>query len=480
MVAVSNCSSRALAQAATPAHWPARVRRERVVVSEKRTGRFIFFAPFRTNVETDIFSALSDTEVDNLIFKVACGLNRAEEGRSQWITERGAGRGDKLLFANLDEHVLPRKAKPIVCLEVCSKDLEQLSSNARPPAGASKLTVTECTVRYYDDTIAILVCRVGLEGLLAGDIGSIDAWSTEFCQSLVDKLRVSRTRLEKALYEQNETRWRHNFFGSLGRSRRLADHNRGSSVDGRSMLWVTRVLVAEDEPDLEAIQSWTQTDAGDENDWLGLESMRLLACVGNSVLAGRLSERDVSVTTNAVALCTFFYVYQDLFRLRLKELQLEVARTAKGISRKSLSQEELGELRDRVVIMEGEFWDCRLGLQGHMREVALRFLNAWNYDALSTAVERRSTSLETAWSLLREKRVRKYNSTLQLALTTIAGLAIMDFILSLFAAAGAGKVPDDGVIGPIDAARMLPPDLMLNIALLLICALPLLVIRGRK
>jgi len=457
-------------------------------VSEEKTHRFIFLAPFRTNVETDIFSALPDTEIDDHILEVMGDLNGAEKGRSHWTTERGSGRGDELLFANLDQHVLPRKAKPIVRLEIRGSDLEQLANNTHAPSGVSNLSITHCGVKYYDDTIAILVCRINLVGLRTSDMGSIDAWSTEFCKSLIDGLKVSRARLEAALrarleaalHEGYGTRWQHKFYCCPRRQHRFADHSRGSSEDGRSMLWVTRILVADDKPNPEAIKAWTQTAGGDDADWLSLESMRLLACVGNSVLAGPLSERDVSVTTNAVALCTFFYVFQDLFRQRLKALQLEVAKTAKGVSRKSLSHEALGELRDRVVVMEGEFWDCRLGLQGHLREVALRFLKAWNYDALASAVERRSASLGTAWLLLREKRARKYNGTLQLVLTAIAGLAIMDFILSLFAAAGAGRVPDDGVIGPIDVAKVLPPDLMLNIALLLICVLPLLVLWGRK
>ncbi len=245
------------------------------------------------------------------------------------------------------------------------------------------------------------------------------------------------------------------------------------------MLWVNRILVVGESPSPEALSAWTQTQALDA-DWMPLGSMKLLARVGNSVLSGPLSERDVAVTVDAVALSTFFYVSQDLFRQRLKQLHLEVARTANGMSRTSLSDEALGELRDHVVVMEGEFGDCRLGLQGHMREAALRFLAAWNYDTLAAAVAQRSASLETAWSLLREKRRRRYDGALQSALTVIAGVAVMQFLLALFAAAGGGTVPADAWAGPIDLARLLPPDLMLNAALVLLLVLPLLAVRGRK
>lgn len=448
-------------------------------MNEEKALGLIFLAPFRTNIEMDTFSTLSATEVDDLIRGVTENLNNTEKASVRWTTERNAGNNDDLLFASLDEHVLPQKAKPIACLRSVDGALDQLVERLRPNAGASSIRIDDCCVRYYDDTIAILVCRVSLGGLCTSDLQSIDKWSVGFCQSLIDCLGTHRARLESAFLARCATKRYRGLFAGPKRLCRFADRNRGSSEDGKTMLWVNRILVADTEPNPEIMAAWTQTRTQDAA-WVDLNAMRLLACVGNSVLAGPFSERDVQVTISAVALSTFFYVSQDLFRQRLKQLHLEVARAAKGTARTTFSDDVLSELRDHLVVMEGEFGDCRLGLQGHTREAALRFLEAWNYDALASAVERRRHSIETAWSLLREKRRRGYDTALQSVLTVIAGVAVMEVLLSLFAAAGDGTVPEDSVPGLIDAARLLSPDLTLYAALFVALVLSFLAIRGRK
>ena len=441
---------------------------------------FIFSAPFRTNIEMNTFSALSADKVDGHIREVVGELGRTEGGDDLWTTGRDSGQRGELVYANLDESVLPRKAKPIACLQVRSQGLERIAKDACAPSGATSLDISDCGVRYYDDTIAILVCRVSVGGLRTSDAGSISNWSTGFCKSLIDRLRSRRLRLESALLARSAASKNQGLLSRQGHLSRFTDRNEPSAAnDGDTMLWVNRIMVSEREPNREAIAEWSQIRPTDA-DWLDLSSMRLLACVGNSVLAGPPSDRDASVTIDAVALCTYFYVSQDLFRQRLKELHLEVARAAKGVSRSNFSDEKLGELRDHVVVMEGEFGDCRLGLQGHAHDIASRLLEAWNYEALASAVERRSASLETVWSLWREKRRRKYEGALRFVLTIIAGAAVMEFCLSLFVAAGDGKVAPDSVPGLMDAARLVAPDLTLYLALVLVLLLPILVVLGRK
>lgn len=471
-------------------------------MSDPSSQRFILSAPFRTNIEMDTFSPLSEAEEESHIRKVVAALDRDEQGGSQWAAGRGSGKGDDLQYANLDDQVLPRKATPIAHLQIGGTDLERIAENALPPPCESSLRIADCSVRYYDDTIAILMCEVSLVGLREVDMVGVAPWSAEFCKSVIDWLQPFRERLEIKLQDGGAAEWRL-LFSPTGRLRRFEDRNEGSREDGRTMLWVNRILVSESRPGDQAVKAWTQTDPKDA-DWLRLNSMSLLPCVGNSVLAGPRSGRDVGVTADAVALCTFFYLSQDLFRKRLKELHLKVARACrsgrgrrpkggrlkrlliksagalKGLRRGALSEEAVGELRDHVVVMQGEFGDCRLGLQGHLREAAHRFLKAWGYDALAVAVERKSASLETTWSLLREKRRRMYDSALQFALTVIAGFALMQFLLALLVASGGGRLRDDDVPGPIDAVSELSPDLTLNVALLLLCMLSLLVFWSRK
>ncbi|MCZ0941863.1 MAG: hypothetical protein OXJ53_02270 [Gammaproteobacteria bacterium] len=449
-------------------------------MNEQDASRFIFSAPFRTNIEMDTFSASSPMDAENHIQKIVDLLNGSVSEGCRWTTERGPKSDGDLQFASLNEHDLSPKAKPILCLQVRCEALEQFRKSACVPSGASSLGFNDCRVLYYDDTVAILICDISMGGLRRGAMEVIDAWSVEFCKSLVDWLRPHRDCLERSLLAGSSGRRHRDLFAQRCHLRRFDDRNDSASADGQTMMWVNRIMVVDQQPSQKAMAAWTQTRALDGN-WLDLDAMRLLACVGNSVLAGPISERDVLVTTDAVALCTFFYVSQRLFREHLKQLHLDVARATKGVSRSSLSDERFGELRDHVVVMEAEFRDCRLGLQGHMGEVASRLLDVWNYDALASAVEQRSASLETAWSLLREKRRRRYEVILQSVLTVIACAAVMDFVLSLFAVAGDGKVPEDSVAGLIDAAKLVPPDLTLNALLILILVvLPFLVIRGRK
>ena len=439
--------------------------------------RFVFSAPFRTNVEMDTFSVLSPADTDAHVERVAAILNDADGVGGRWTAVRGDHDGE-LRFANLDEHALPRTATPILSLRVADEVVGRFAENVVLPPGASSLGIDDCDVGYYDDTIAILTCQVSLGGSPADVLPDLDAWSTGFCKSLIDELRTHRERLEEALATRGPTKAHGLLFSRPGRLRRFSDRNRGSGEDGRTMLWVHRVLLADARPEPELIDGWTQAPASCA-DWLPLSSMSLLARVGNSVLAGPFSGRDVSVTRDILALCTFFHATRDLFREHLKRMLLDVGRASRGVARASFTEQALGDLRTHVDVMEGECEDCRLGLQGHAKAVMRRILDVWEYDALSAAVKRKSASLGSAWSLFQEGRRRRYNAVVQAVLSVIAGAAVMDLVLSLLTAAGNPWIAEDSWTGLIDAARLVPPDLTLYGALLLLVLLPLLVIRGR-
>ncbi len=446
-------------------------------MNEPNALRFLFSAPFRTNVEMDTFSVLSPAEVDAHVEDIATRLNEAEGTEGRW-TAGGGEHDDELRFANLDEHALPRTATPILSLWVSGEVVGRLAEGAPLPSGASNMRIADCRVGYYDDTIAMLVCEVSVDGSPADVLAGLDTWSTRFCKSLIDALGTHRRKLEKALATKGGAKAREPLFSRAGRLRRFSDRNRGAREDGQTMLWVNRVWLAGDRPAPDLIEGWTQAPASDA-DWLPLHSMSLLARVGNSVLAGPFSARDVAVTRDVVALCTFFYVTRDLFRQHLKLMLLDVGRAARGVSRASFTEEALGDLRTHVDVMEGECDDCRLGLQGHAGAVMQRLLGVWEYDALSSAVKRKSASLGGAWSLYQDGRRQRYNAIVQAVLSVIAGAAVMELVLSLFAAAGNAGIPDDSWTGLIDAARVMSPDLTLYGALVVLLLLPLLVMRGR-
>ncbi len=440
--------------------------------------QFVLSAPFRTNIEMDTFSVLSDEAVDDHIDAIAAALNDAEGCAGRWATGSEGASAGELRFANLDEHSLPRSASPIIRLQVAEHVAGRFAAGAALPDGASSLRITDCAVGYYDDTIGLLVCRVSIGGSPAAILEGFDSWSTRFCKSVIDALASCREELEQALVgTAGATKHHRRLFSNPAHLRRFSDRNRDSREDGQTMLWVNRVLVADSCPEHELIDGWTQTLTSNA-DWLPLGSMSLLACVGNSVLAGPHSERDVSVIVDVIAISTFFYVSRDLFRHHLKLMLLDVGRAAKGVARASFTEEALGDLRTHVDAMEGECEDCRLGLQGHRNAALDRILRVWEYDSLSAAVKRKSASLGSAWALLQASRRRKYDAVVQAVLSVIAGAAVMNLILSLFAASNA-TIPEDSVWGLLDAAQLISPDLTLYGALIVVLLLPILVIRGR-
>ena len=212
-------------------------------MNEPHALRFVFSAPFRTNVEMDTFSVLSPAEVDAHVGHIATVLNGAAGTGGRW-TAGGGDHDDELRFASLDEHALPRTATPIISVRVSDEVAGRLAEGASLPFGVSSLRIADCSVGYYDDTIAILVCEVGIGGSPAGVLPGLDTWSTGFCKSLIDALGSHRRELEKALAEKGATKVHDRLFSRAGRLRRFSDRNRGSRQDGQTMLWVNRVWLA--------------------------------------------------------------------------------------------------------------------------------------------------------------------------------------------------------------------------------------------
>ena len=264
-------------------------------MNEPSSSRFIFSAPFRTNIEMDNFSALEPAVIDNFINEVTGALNAPQGQANRWRSGRQQDKGFDLQFANLDEQMLPRIATPIAVLQVGTVSLQEVSQQVDVPFEGPEAIRTEgCSVRYYDNTIAVMVCVVTIERPPEEVLGVVDTWSTKLCESLIEALAVQRQRLEKALLATERKKAYKGLFAEPGKLRRFTDQNAGLKEDGHTMLWATRILVTATPPHDGVIARWTQTSVTSD-DWLALGGASLLACIGNSVLAGDRSERELGI-----------------------------------------------------------------------------------------------------------------------------------------------------------------------------------------
>ena len=440
---------------------------------------FIFSAPFRTNIEMDHFSALEPVLVDDFLKEVSDALNASQEQSNNWRTTRQREKGNDLKFANLDEQMLPWTASPIAVLKVETDILLEVSNRVGDPFGGPEaFKIERCSVRYYDNTIAVMVCEVSIERTPEDVLEVVDTWSTMLCQSLIGALAMHRHGLENELRIRGQEKPNRGLFAEPGKLKRFTDRNSSLKEDARTMLWTTRILASATQPRNDCIAKWTQSQIA-SGDWLEMGSASLLVRVGNSVLAGDISKRELRIVENMIALSTFFYVSQELLRHHLKLMHVDIGRAVSGTTKASFTSKSLSDLRNHVDLMEGEFDDCRLGLQGHAKAVSDRLLAIWDYDDLRSSVLRKCRSVEVAWTLLQEKRRRKYNAIVESVLAVIAGVALLDFILSLFDVASNQDIPDDSITGLIDAAREMSPDLTLYAILLVLLLLPLLIWRNR-
>jgi hypothetical protein len=131
--------------------------------------------------------------------------------------------------------------------------------------------------------------------------------------------------------------------------------------------------------------------------------------------------------------------------------------------------------RSFVEFLDNEFTDLILGLQGLRQATAKQYLEVWHYKTLVDSVQRRKKAVADAVDTAYKEKQGRYARIVEAVLAGIGGVAVLDFSINLFAFARQSKDADDPFWGLVDAARLLPVDLTLDLAIIFLLLVLILV-----
>lgn len=443
--------------------------------------RFLFSAPFRTNINMNSLHAVNGAEsvaavIDAAVAASSPALPPGCAWESPW---NQADRGE-LHYSELSEDCLPLTATPLMRLVVNPGFVASATAVAGTPPATEEVVVDRCVVDYYDNTVAIVSVELTLAGGAseAQTLSTVDRWSTAYCSAIIRAIKPFENAILKALRpdkRQSDTAIfmkPEEFHVFLDRMESVQD----ASEPREEMLWVTRILLASpDGPPIDLLQQWTQQ--GD----LALKTARvgqadIAFCVGNSIVFDPLTDKEASALHSALSICTYFYVLYNVLNHNLRTLFLNVSRI-KAVPAATITR--VNRTRSHIEFMENEFSDVLMGFQGLRNDISRRLLATWSYDDLVQAVQKKKDAVAKLVDYSQLEKQNRYGRMIESILAAIGGVAILDFILNLFAFSSDRELADDAVIGLVDAPRHLSVDGTLYTVVAFLIFVLILVLRKR-
>lgn len=440
---------------------------------------FLFITPFRTDFNLSSLEAIGDREtIVDVLLETVKGENEGSSG-FHWTVPWDKEQKGELHYSELNEDFVPDSATPLLNLDLPPEYIKnELDLRSEEPK-VGEYDITQCSVLYYDNTVGILTLEVSFsDGDVQDEIFSIiDKWSTEICSSIISLIESYETSVLSKIRSISKIRKKAIFLHPkefIVFFDRFESSMASTDKKVERMLWVTRLYQGSvDENQSEVLERWTQ-NINLHGNALSLGDSKISACVGNSVVSGTLSKDSKYALETALQISTYFYVLYDVFNKVLKLLYLEMSNGKKA---KESTISRVNRIRPHIEFMENEFGDVLMGLQGKRAAIANRFMEAWSYEYLVKAVQKKKDSVgRFSESILREKQ-SKYGRVVEAFLAAIGGVSLLDFILNLFSYSNDRN--SDAVPGLVDSVEHLPVDGVLYVALALLVFVLILVLRKR-
>jgi hypothetical protein len=371
-------------------------------------------------------------------------------------------------YGTLAHDSLPVFFQPLGCYHVEIPDDVHWSENLTRILSLWSGRIDTCQLILYDDTVALLRLDVVIEvseATLAAIVLSGDLDGT-----LSDSARDIYQRL---IYPEFQ-RYCRQFPGSRTepgpRTDQLKNPNRlevfkdirfeEATGSDSYVLWTGRYILlprpALDTPLGEQLCQWASY-GGSQSELL--ESRHHVGS-GNILVLSDDPEACRSDWFRGLSLCQFYNailsIYGGILKSGYSQLT-ELIGTRRGNSRKlNTLMADITRSLDHLEFTRLEFNDARVGVQAERARIVEDTCTAWKLDNMIGSALERTNLIRSRIARLLEERRTQLNRSVELILSGIGGVALIDLFISLTMASR--NLEEDAIPGLLDAFRWLPPD----------------------
>ena len=440
----------------------------------------ILSAPFRTRLNLNSVNALLHSEQ-------TCDLLAAAAYKAQqtitneividptWISNGTT----ELHYSQISEDSIPLSATPLFRVRPSRHLLNNLVARNNKTEAAKICNIRECFLDYYDNTIGLLYCFLGISLPNIGDnsLQVIDLWTVGFCASIIGLAFRSESLLYEALHALSPKYRRLSLVMRPGKD--LVFLAPTETIERplpprEKLLWVTRILRPADTSfTKDMLEHWTQQQ-DPETKTIRFDNADLAFFVGNSVIVSKFSNTACNTIKTSLSVCAYYYALYDVCNRNLRSIRLDLA---KHTFRARLPVNRLNYIRSQLEFLENEQIDTVLGLQGSRKLVAARILEVWEYKALVDTVGNKLSGVGRLVDYYLQEQQSHYTRLVEAILAAIGGVSLLDFSLNLLTFAKNKGLSADNVSGIIDVAKNMPPDGLLYCTAIVLVTTFFLVVR---
>lgn len=426
--------------------------------------RFFFSAPFRTDINLNSINAAgSPASVEERLLH-ATKATSLSEGMNWEVPPRRDDPRKVRVYSGIDMDSIPHIAMPLARLCISDQAVKSLvGSQALGKESVIEQTLFhDCAINYFDNTIAILTLDVTFKCPGGKEVvfDYIECWSNKLCSLILRGTREYEKRFSVELLGGNRARKPKKIFLKRGEFIVYSDRNdlkKSNESDSDGALWVSRIYFDENDLSGDTLTKWTQNpDLKSRTTDVGLAKVAL--CVGNSVVFGQLSPPEEKSLKKSFSICTYFFVLYFVLDANLKAEFLRISKP-QHISSATISQS--GQVKYHIEFIESEFGDTIIGLQGLRKVFATELLDTWDFSAIEQSVARKKDLVEKRIESALRDRQGSHRRILESVLAAIAGVAVLEFVLTLFSFAKDQETAHDAILGLVDVVKYLSVDLVL-------------------
>lgn len=378
------------------------------------------------------------------------------------------------LYTSLDEDLLPATSLPLFSAPV---NVARIEAGAPAPCDFTA-SLQQAELFYFDQTVGILELKVELDLQQPPLPNAVDKWSVALARHALERCAELTDALESAMLA---VRTQAGDPVALPCDAQGAFFDRASRAQGtpsRDLLWASRVLVVgEGVAELPWLQDWTQ-ERLDEEDRIDLGPASAAVCIGNSVVfRGAQAQPAVTAMIKSLRICNMFYALVHVLSANQRLVHA-------GLLGQRNDHAEAGNItqavRSRLNLIEHEYEDTVLGLQGLRSTAVQEYMRVWKFDNLLATCTRRIASVDVLVQAALQQRNLRYTRVVEAALTLIGGLTLLDVSLNLMTFSRTPGLAQDKFFGLVDLARTVPENVLLHVLIAIVIGVSAFKLRRKQ
>ena len=437
--------------------------------------QLLLSAPFRTDICLQpLFVARRSEDLIAALHSVATGIKERTGWPLTLATKALPDGQHSDLYTSLDEDLLPVTSLPLFS---CRVDVARLDAGAPAPGGFGAV-LKQAELFYFDQTVGVLELVIDLDLAQTTVPSALDKWSVALARHLLVSCAELTHALEQTLLSAR-TLANDPVALPCGEAGAFFDRAKRPPGDAaRDLLWASRLLVVGDgAAELVWLQDWTQ-ERLDEEDRVDLGLASAAICIGNSVVfKGEQLPAAVSAVSRSLRICNMFYALVHVLSANQRLVHA-------GLLGERTPHTEAGQItqavRSRLNLIEHEYEDTVLGLQGMRSTAVHEYMRVWKFESLLATCTRRIASVDVLVQAALQQRNLRYTRVVEAALTLIGGLTLLDVSLNLMTFSRTPGLAKDKVFGLIDLARVVPENVLLHVLVLLVVVVSMFKLRRRQ